>query len=102
MEPLIYSLSCACLALTFRRYLIQDGGLLSWWPGIVYKLLPVKYEDWNGMQKAIEKIFVTCATCQAGQLAFWIQIAQGKGVVDALLCTGFASMAAHWLDQKLF
>lgn len=93
---------CASLALIYRHYLIQDGGLLSWVPGLVYKALPINYEDWKQHHKAIDKILITCSTCQACQIAFWISWANDTGVVNSLLCAGLAGVAAHYLDSKLF
>lgn len=92
----------ASLAITYRRYLIQDGGLLAWWPGLLYKAFPVRYEHWNWLHKATEKILITCASCQAGKLAFWISISQGNSIVDSLLCAGLSSMIAHIIDQEYF
>lgn len=102
IQASIYCLMTASLAITFRRYLIQDGGLLSWWPGLVYKIFPANYDRWNGAHKAIEKILITCATCQAGQLAFWILISRGNSIVDSLLCAGLSSVIAHIVDKKYF
>jgi hypothetical protein len=92
----------ASLAITYRRYLIHDGGLLSWWPGLIYKAFPVKYEHWNWLHKALEKILITCATCQAGQLAFWIAFCSESSVIDGLLCAGLSSVIAHILDDRFF
>ncbi len=102
IQYLVFCLMTASLAITYRRYLIQDGGLLAWWPGLLYKVFPVKYEKWTGMHKAVEKILITCATCQAGQIAFWISISRGNPVVDSLLCAGLSSVIAHILDEKYF
>lgn len=93
---------CACLAITYRRYLTQSGGLLEWWPWLFYKTMPVDYTRWNGLCKALEKILVTCATCQAGQLSFWLAFATGSSVIDSLLCAGLASVIAHIIDEKYF
>ena len=92
----------ASLAITYRRYLIQDGGLLAWWPGLLYKIMPVNYDKWSGAHKTFEKILITCATCQAGQLAFWVAFAKGSGGVDSLLCAGLSSVIAHIIDEKYF
>lgn len=102
IQYLIFCLMTACLAITYRRYLIQDGGLLAWWPGLLYKAFPVKYEKWTGMHKAVEKILITCATCQAGQLAFWVAFCNGSIVIDSLLCAGLSSVIAHILDERFF
>lgn len=102
LHTVIYCLMTASLAITYRRYLIQDGGLLAWWPGLLYKAFPVKYEKWTGMHKAVEKILITCATCQAGQLAFWIALCNRSSVIDSLLCSGLSSVIAHVLDEKYF
>jgi hypothetical protein len=102
IHTVIYCLMTASLAITYRRYLIQDGGLLAWWPGLFYKALPTNYEKWNGVQKGFEKVLVTCATCQAGQLAFWLALATGSSVIDSLLCAGLSSVIAHILDEKFF
>ena len=93
---------CAALAITYRRYLIQDGGLLSWLPGLLYKAFPVQYDSWNWIHKALEKILIVCATCQAGQVAFWISISRGNTIIDSLLCAGLSSVIAHIIDQKYF
>lgn len=102
IQYLVFCLMTASLAITYRRYLIQDGGLLAWWPGLAYKAFPVNYEKWTGMHKAVEKILITCATCQAGQLAFWIAFCNGSGVIDSLLYAGLSSVIAHIVDQKYF
>jgi hypothetical protein len=102
IQAAIYCLMCAALAITYRRYLIQDGGLLAWWPGLVYKIMPINYDKWSGTHKAFEKILITCATCQAGQIAFWISISRGNSIVDSLLCAGMSSVIAHIIDQKYF
>jgi hypothetical protein len=92
----------ASLAITYRRYLIQDGGLLAWWPWLFYKAFPTNYEEWNGFQRGLEKVLVTCATCQAGQLAFWTAFCNRSSVIDSLLCAGLSSVIAHILDEKFF
>ncbi len=102
IQYLVFCLMTASLAITYRRYLIQDGGLLAWWPGLIYKAFPVQYDSWNWSQKALEKILITCATCQAGQVAFWISISRGNSIVDSLLCAGLSSVIAHILDEKFF
>ena len=102
IQAVIFCLMTASLAITYCRYLIQDGGLLAWWPGLCYKAFPVNYEKWTGMHKAVEKILITCATCQAGQLAFWIAFCKGSGAIDSLLCAGLSSVIAHIVDQKYF
>jgi len=102
LHTVIYCLMTASLAITYRRYLIQDGGLLAWWPGLFYRALPTDYEKWNGFQRGFEKVLITCATCQAGQLAFWIAFAKGSGVVDSLLCAGLSSVFAHIIDERFF
>ena len=102
IQYLVFCLMTASLAITYRRYLIQDGGLLAWWPGLLYKAFPVKYEKWTGTHKAVEKILITCATCQAGQLAFWVSFCDGLSIIDSLLCAGLSSAIAHILDEKYF
>jgi hypothetical protein len=102
IEYLTFCLMTASLAITYRRYLIQDGGLLAWWPGLFYKALPTDYEKWNGLQRGLEKVLVTCATCQAGQLAFWITFCNRSSLIDSLLCAGLSSVIAHIVDQKFF
>ena len=102
IQYLVFCLMTASLAITYRRYIIQDGGLLAWWPGLLYKAFPVKYEKWTGIHKAVEKILITCATCQAGQLAFWIAFCNGSSVIDSLLCAGLSSVIAHIIDEKYF
>ncbi len=102
IQALIFCLMTASLAITYRRYLIQDGGLLAWWPGLFYKAFPVDYEKWNGVQKGLEKVLVTCATCQAGQISFWIAFCNGSSAIDSLLCAGLSSVIAHILDEKFF
>jgi len=102
IQYLVFCLMTASLAITYRRYLIQDGGLLAWWPWLVYKIFPINYDKWSGVHKATEKILITCATCQAGQLAFWISISRGNSIVDSLLCAGLSSVIAHIIDQKYF
>ena len=102
IHTIIYCLMTASLAITYRRYLIQDGGLLSWWPGLFYKAFPVDYEKWNGFQKGLEKVLVTCATCQSGQISFWMAITTGSTFVGSLLCAGLSSVIAHILDEKFF
>ena len=101
-HTLTYCLMCACLAITYRRYLIQEGGLLWFVPSLVYKVLPTDYATWNPLQKAFEKITVVCATCQAGQLAFWLSFATGSGWIDCFLYAGCAAVMAHMLDEKYF
>lgn len=93
---------CASLALIYRHYLLQDGGLLSWVPGLVYKVLPVNYDNWKQYHKAIDKILITCPTCQACQIAFWIAFCNGSSAIDSLLCAAFSGIVAHWLNLKLF
>ena len=102
IQALIFCLMTASLAITYRRYLIQDGGLLAWCPGLLCKAFPNKYEHWNWLHKALEKILITCATCQAGQLAFWIAFCNGSSAIDSLLCAGLSSVIAHILDEKYF
>lgn len=102
IQYLVFCLMTASLAITYRRYLIQDGGLLAWWPGLLYKVFPIKYESLNWLHKALEKILITCATCQAGQLAFWLAFCNGSSVIDSLLCAGLSSVIAHIIDQKYF
>lgn len=102
IQYLVFCLMTASLAITYRRYLIQDGGLLAWWPGLVSKAFPVHYEDWKWIHKALNKTLIDCATCQAGQLAFWIAFCNGSGVIDSLLCAGLSSVIAHIVDQKYF
>lgn len=102
IQSVVFCLMTASLAITTRRYLIQDGGLLAWWPGLVYKIMPVNYDKWSGVHKAAEKILITCATCQSGQLAFWIAFFSGSSVIDSLLCAGLSSVIAHIVDQKYF
>lgn len=102
IQYFVFCLMTASLAITYRRYLIQDGGLLAWWPWLLYKAFPVQYDSWNWLQKALEKILITCATCQAGQLAFWIAFCNRSSVIDSLLCAGLSSVVAHILDEKFF
>lgn len=101
-QSLVFCLMAASLAITYRRYLIQDGGLLSWLPGLLYKAFPVDYEKWNGLQKGLEKVLVTCATCQAGQISFWMAITTGSTFIGSLLCAGLSSVIAHILDERFF
>ncbi len=102
IQYLVFCLMTASLAITYRRYLIQDGGLLAWWPGLLYKAFPVDYEKWNGFQKGLEKVLITCATCQAGQISFWMAITTGSTFIGSLLCAGLSSVIAHILDEKFF
>jgi hypothetical protein len=92
----------ASLAITYRRYLIQEGGLLWFVPALLYKAFPLRYEDYTPIHKIVEKVLIICATCQAGQLAFWFNFSQGGGWMDCLLCAGLASVIAHVVDQKYF
>jgi hypothetical protein len=102
IQSVVFCLMTASLAITYRRYLIQDGGLLAWWPGLFYKIMPVSYDKWSGVHKAAEKILITCATCQAGQLAFWATLCDGFSMTYSLLCAGLSSVIAHIVDQKYF
>lgn len=101
-HPLIYCLACAGLAITYRRYLIQDGGLLWFMPSLLYRAFPIKYEDYNPLHKMIEKILIVCATCQAGQIAFWFNFSQGGGWMDCFLYAGLTSVITHVVDNKYF
>ena len=93
---------CACLAITYRRYLIDEGGLMAWVPWIVNRILPIDHVKWNWLHIAFEKITVVCATCQAGQLAFWLSFATGSGWIECFLYAGCAAVMAHIVDQKYF
>jgi len=97
-----FCFSTAALAITYRRYLIQDGGFLVWVPRLFYKAVPIDYNTWNDFQKMIEKVVVVCATCQAGQLTFWLSLWNGSTLIDCILCAGLSSVIAHIIDQKFF
>ncbi len=102
LHTVIYCLMTASLAITYRRYLIDEGGLLAWIPWIVNRMLPTDYEKWNWFHKAFEKLTVVCATCQAGQISFWMAITTGSTFIGSLLCAGLSSVIAHIIDQKYF
>jgi len=102
IQYLVFCLMTASLAITYRRYLIDDGGLFAWVPWIVNRIMPINHENWNWFHKAFEKLTVVCATCQAGQLAFWVAFCNGSSVIDSLLCAGLSSVVAHILDEKYF
>ena len=100
LHTVIYCLMTASLAITYRRYLIDEGGLLAWIPWIVNRMLPTDYEKWNWFHKAFEKLTVVCATCQAGQISFWMAITTGSTFIGSLLCAGLSSVIAHIIDQR--
>jgi hypothetical protein len=102
LSNILFCISTAALAITYRRYLIQEGGLLVFIPRLFYKAVPIDYTTWNDLQKQLEKVVVTCATCQAGQLTLWLSLFNGFALIDCLLCAGLASMIAHIVDQRFF